>query len=295
MQTYYTRTSKYLLAIFQKIESFAGMKLRSAKLQWVLTPYFFERAEPELRSAIPEGADIEENDPNIAFERTPEGISAIHLGIHRAVAKNLAAGSLSVSVAGDCMTSLPVMAAAQQFGIEPILVWLDAHGDFNTPETSPKGFLGGMPLAMMVGRGDMAFADICGLKPVREEDVFLVGARDLDRLEHPALEKSGVTQIDLEAMKGLQLQRPVHLHIDNDVVNPLDTPANNYVSEGGPRLGEVIEACVKFASQNTICAISFSGWNGSMDEDGATAQACACLLQETAYAAAAGTDFQDPL
>ena len=83
------------------------------------------------------------------------------------------------------------MAGLQAAGLSPVLVWLDGHGDFNIPETSPSGFLGGMPLAMMVGRGDPAFGRSVGLTPISEQDVWLVGARDIDPPEQETYRTPG--------------------------------------------------------------------------------------------------------
>src|SRR6266699_4095190 len=63
------------------------------------------------------------------------------------------------------------------------VVWLDAHGDFNTPTITISGYLGGMPLAMLTGRAPELFCDALGLRPVADTDVVLADARDLDPAE----------------------------------------------------------------------------------------------------------------
>jgi arginase family enzyme len=60
-----------------------------------------------------------------------------------------------VVLSGDCVASLAVIAGLQQRGIRPGLVWFDAHGDFHTEATTSSGYLGGLPLAKAVGRGDL--------------------------------------------------------------------------------------------------------------------------------------------
>ena len=186
--------------------------------------------------------------------------------------------AMPVSIAGDCCASLPVMAGLQKSGIDPVLVWLDGHADFNTIETSPSGFLGGMPLAMMVGRSDQTIPAKLGLTPVQESDIWLIDARDLDPPEEKALQKSAINHTSLDKLGNLIFDRPVHLHIDNDIVDASEVPANNYPVTGGPGLVQTIQKCVRFASQNTVCAISFSGWNGRLDQDGKTGKTCAALL-----------------
>src|SRR3979490_501693 len=66
---------------------------------------------------------------------------------------------------GDCTASLGVVAGLQARGVDPAVIWLDAHGDFNTWETTPSGFLGGMPLAMLAGLGEQTIVEAVGLRP----------------------------------------------------------------------------------------------------------------------------------
>jgi arginase len=83
-----------------------------------------------------------------------------------------------VSIAGDCCTSLGVAAGLLAAGIDPTLIWFDAHGDFNTWETTPSGFLGGMPLAMLAGRGEQTIVHGVGLKNLEESNIYLADARE---------------------------------------------------------------------------------------------------------------------
>ena len=92
----------------------------------------------------------------------------------------LEAGERPVVIGADCQTPIAVVAGLSRAGVSPRVLWLDAHGDFNTPTTSPSGFLGGMPLAMLVGRGDRRLLEAAGLAPLSERDVVLFDARDLD-------------------------------------------------------------------------------------------------------------------
>jgi arginase len=255
------------------------------KNNWLVSPYFFEQRDMALRAAVPDGVDHVLNDVGILHDRNPATLTRVHQPIADFAYDTIKAGARPLSVAGDCMASLPVMAGAQLAGLAPVLVWLDAHGDFNTSETSPSGFLGGMPLAMMVGRGEFAIGRAVGLAPVPERDVWLVDGRDLDPLEGAALAKSAVNRCTMRDFAALRFQRPVHLHIDNDVVDADEVPANNYPVADGPSLAETIRACTEFAARNSLCALSLSGWNGALDKDGKTAAACRDLLRAVAMAA----------
>lgn len=252
----------------------------------MVTPYFFDAQDPALTAAVPPGLDYRLNDPGAVADRSPPSLSRTHRPIAKFVQGCVRDALLPVSIAGDCAASLPVMAGLQGAGLDPVLVWLDAHGDFNTIETSPSGFLGGMPLAMMVGRGDLSLPAQVGQVPLREDRVWLLGARDLDPLEEVALNASQVTQRDWNALNDLVFDAPVHLHVDNDVVDASDVPANNYPVAGGPGLQQIIDGCVAFASRNRLCAISMSGWNGALDRNGKTARACSGLLAAVVAAAA---------
>jgi len=245
---------------------------------WLVTPYFFDEHDPGLKDAVPPGVAYLENDPGGINGRSANSLARVHKPIAQFVEKTVRRNDLPISIAGDCGASLPVMAGLQKAGLDPVLVWLDAHGDFNTPQTSPSGFLGGMPLAMMVGRGDLSIPKKTGQTPVREDFVWLIDARDLDPLEEMALASSQVNRVKLDALSALIFERPVHLHIDNDIIDAEDVPANNYPVAGGPSLAYTIEKCVAFASQNHLCAISLSGWNGQRDTDGKTSRACTELL-----------------
>ncbi len=249
------------------------------KLRWLVTPYFFDSYDGALTGAVPAGTPHRLNDPGRHADRSCQNLAPAHSAIAAFSESAAKAGEIPVSIAGDCAASLPVMAGLQAAGLSPTLVWLDAHGDFNNPQTSPSGFLGGMPLAMMVGRGDLELARSSGARPLPEKDVWLIGAREFDPLERKALDSSEINRGQITELRaGLNPGRPGHLHIDNDVIDAADVPANNYPVPGGPRLETVIEACVTFAGQNDIRALSFSGWNGALDRDGKTRAACAELL-----------------
>jgi arginase len=112
----------------------------------------------------------------------------LHAGVAAAVAASRDAGELPVVLAGGCNATVGVLAglgtAARRVGV----LWLDGHGDFNTPDEDPTGFLDGQGLAMVVGRcWRAATARLPGFAPVPEEDVILLGARDLTDEQGPCL------------------------------------------------------------------------------------------------------------
>src|SRR5215217_3258315 len=111
-----------------------------------------------------------------------------------AVAAARARGAFPLTLAGNCISSVGTVAG---LGAGPTgVLWFDAHGDFNTPETTIGGFLDGMALATVVGRCWTSLAaGVPGFVPVAEENVVLVGARDLDPAEAALLAASGVVHL----------------------------------------------------------------------------------------------------
>ena len=121
--------------------------------------------------------------------------STVHKALANKVEAALKAGKRPISIAGDCCATIPVMAGLQRAGITPTLLWLDSHGDFNTWETTPSGFLGGMPLAMIAGLGELRMNQAVGLEPLPVSNIILADGRDLDPGEQILVSESGINHI----------------------------------------------------------------------------------------------------
>ncbi len=168
--------------------------------------------------------------------------------IYRAGVEALDAGELPIFLGGDHSIALGTVGAATHHGRVGLL-WIDAHGDFNTPQTSPSGNLHGMPLAALTGRGAAAMVDIGrpGAK-LDAADVVLIGVRDLDPPERELLRGSGariftISEIDEEGigavareaaryLAGRGLAR-IHVSLDMDVVDPRFAPGVGTPVYGG--------------------------------------------------------------
>jgi arginase len=117
-------------------------------------------------------------------------------------------GELPLLTASDCTICIATLPTAARRIPGLRVLWLDAHGDFNTPETTPSGFLGGMCLAAACGRWDAGWPDT--LDPAA---VSFVGVRDLDPGERVEVEEAGVGN-------GVPGDGPVFVHLDLDVLDP---------------------------------------------------------------------------
>lgn len=187
-----------------------------------------------------------------------DSATAVCVAVADAVATR-ASDETPLVVLGDCLTALGVLAGLQRRGCHPRLVWVDAHGDFNTPQTSESGYVGGMPLAMSVGRGDLALPALLGLEPLAETDVALVGARDLDDAESRALRSSAVTLAALADLPRVMLgPRPVYLHVDIDILDPAEVPAFQFPAPGGTPPGVLIDTLAEATQAANLVAVSIA-------------------------------------
>lgn len=238
----------------------------------LVTPYFLDQPLPGLAPAGDDGARI--NRPHLPGGATMARMSAIHAPLRDFVAQTASAGDRPLSLAGDCCTAIAVLAGLQRAGIDPALIWFDAHGDFNTFETSPGGFLGGMPLAMLAGRGDQTLMRAMAATPMAETRIVLTDARDLDAGEAKALAASRVTHLpDIAQLMDFRLpDGPVYIHFDTDIITASEMPAQNYPVAGGPGSALVRQVFRHLAENCPIVAISVSSWNPALDTGGASAK-----------------------
>jgi arginase len=190
------------------------------------------------------------------------------------LADRVAAADRVVVFAGDCLAPIGVLAGLQRRSIEATLIWFDAHGDFHTWDTTHSGFLGGMPLAMIVGRGEQTIVEGAGLTPLAENRVLLVDGRDLDPGEDEAVAASHLTVTSVtDLAHTLPPEGPLYVHVDVDVVDPADMPAVNYPAPAGPSLTEVRAALLHLAVTGRVVAFSVSAWNPDLPGADQAAQA----------------------
>lgn len=201
--------------------------------------------------------------PDLTGGSQQERMGALNDELADAVA---ATDRLPVVYAGDCVIILGVTAGLQRKGIDPVVVFYDAHGDFNTWETTSSGFIGGMPLAMLTGRGEQTIVDACGLRIVPDDDAVLVGARDLDPGERILLDASELRIAAVESvMAAVPSERDLYVHIDVDVVDPRDVPAVNYPAPGGPSAAIVAASVAQLAATGRVVAFTVSSWNPALE------------------------------
>lgn len=241
------------------------------KLLIIGAPYYLGKTEGAGKSAnvlkesgIAEEIGAEWVDLQPSFASFDNPVNAVN----KALAETIAAqddDTVSLVMVGDCTACLGVMKGLEADA--PDVLWFDAHGDFNTPETSPSQFLGGMPLAAMVGRGNQDLMEAIDLQPVPERKVTITDARDLDPAEAQALEESALAHLtDIAYIRQIDWQnKPLYIHFDGDLIRLDDMPAVSYKAEGGPALGETIEGLRHALQVADVKAVLFSLWNNDLD------------------------------
>ena len=246
--------------------------------RYLLTPYFIDTPVPGLKRLAGKDWDVLEQD--LIDGSRQERLANLYPELTRRVRQTVEAGERPVSVAGDCVTSIAVLAGLQQAGLDPLLIWFDAHGDFNTWETSPSGFLGGMPLAMLVGRGEQTICDAVGLNSLPENQIILTDARDLDPGEREAVAGTDLVHLYSAAslVSFIPTNRPIWVHFDTDILNPDFAPAMNYVAPGGPDPNSLAAVFKHLHQTGKVAAVSVSSWNPEMDSDGRTEKTCMALV-----------------
>ncbi|MDI6824226.1 MAG: arginase family protein [Bacillota bacterium] len=204
-------------------------------------------------------------DPRLALPEVAGKVAA-------EVADALGRGDLPL-VLGDCSSAVGAVAAlAAALAGDVVLIWLDAHGDLNTPETSLSGYLGGMPLAVITGRGPEWWARgvEAGL-PLPDRCVALVGTRDLDPAEVTAVATGGIRIFPASLLRdpaaragALQEIRDrisqasgVFFHLDVDVFDPALVPAVAFPVARGLTFADVFDlACCCRGSSTTVLSVA---------------------------------------
>ena len=209
-----------------------------------------------------------------------ERMGEIYFALSEKIKQSVENGYIPISLAGDCVSSIGVLAGLQKAGKEPNrIIWLDAHGDFHTWDTSQTKYIGGMPLAMLVGHGDQRIVDIVGMSPYPEDKIILSDARDLDSGEKEAVKNSKMIICEAKnILKNLSKKESVYLHWDTDFVSAeKEMPALKYHVKSGLTYPETSDLFKSLKNAN-IVAISISAWHEEKDLDNKTAEVCLSLL-----------------
>jgi arginase len=216
----------------------------------------------------------------------------------RTVREALERGQMPLVLGGDHSIAIGSVAGSASYfsaqGDHLGLIWFDAHGDANTPATTPSGNIHGMSLAIALGLGDPELVQLGGPHPkVQARNTVLIGVRDLDPGERETLKQSGVTvytmrDLDERGMRdvvdeAIRLASDgtagVHLSFDLDVVDPEDAPGTGTPVWGGITYREAHLAMEMLADRAQIVAIDLVEVNPVLDTQNMTGLLAAELAQ----------------
>ena len=210
--------------------------------------------------------------------------------IAKSVEKSLTEGFLPLVLGGDHSIAAGVAAGVaghyrkqqKQIGY----LWLDAHGDMNTPDSSPSGNIHGMPLAAIMGYGADELVMLGGFKPKAEPgNIVIVGARDLDAQERKIVKKSGIhvftmRDIDERGMREVMADAlkyamddtdGIAVSLDMDFVDPADAPGVGTPVRGGVTYREAHLAMEMIADSEAMASLEVVEINPILDEHNRTA------------------------
>ena len=218
------------------------------------------------------------------IEPTAEVATAfeLHALVSDQVRHTIAEGGFPLVLSGNCNTAaIGAIAGAGPEGLG--IVWFDAHGEFNTPETTTTGFIDGMGLAIAVGRCWKAMAKgVPGFAPVPEENVVMAWVRELDGAEQERLDASEVAVVGASLIEKQSLQAlgvalddlsarvgRVYVHVDLDVLDAEKVgKANEFAAEGGPNDEELQAALGMVWERFEVAAAGMASYNPAFDANG---------------------------
>jgi arginase len=236
--------------------------------------------------------DADRDDEHVAVNIGRLGASTAGL-----VANARRDGICSLVLAGDDTASIGVVSGLQQAdgaGTAIGVVWLDAHGDFNTPETSFSGILAGMPVAILAGLAGPLWRGAAGLAaPIPTDRILIAGVRELDQQEETLLRSTDAAVIDADHVKqGVQFQRAIDrlanrcellfLLIDLDVLDPHLIPSATTPSEGGLSIEETAAAIAKVLATEKVASVCVTSLNPGGGQRGERSVESTLALMEQA-------------
>jgi arginase len=216
--------------------------------------------------------------------------------LERSARASLNAGNVPVFLGGDHSLSMGTVSGAAQFAADAkktlFVLWMDAHADYNTPQTSPSGNMHGMSVAYFTGK--LGFDGILPNERaiIEPKNVFILGVRSIDREERRALAEAGVNVYDMRALdehgiSGLlrsilntvkDANGMLHASLDADFIDPSIAPGVGTAVSGGATYREAHLAMEMLADSGLVTSLDVVELNPFLDERGRTAVLLAELI-----------------
>ena len=236
-------------------------------------------------------SDKFKNEKNIKYF---ESIYDLNLKLSKAVDESISSSNFTLIIGGDHSIGLGSITGASKHSQNLGVVWIDAHGDFNTSATSPSKNFHGMPLACLCGHGDSRLVNLYyeGVK-IKEENVFHIGGRDIDEGEQKLLDNSKVNLYDKKVIDKIGLEDVVddilkkckeqdidglHISLDIDFMDKFIVEGTGTRVEGGYTVENTKYILRRLMNTGIVKTMDFVEFNPRLDVNDNTLEICKDLL-----------------
>ena len=244
----------------------------------------------EVKSVMED--DKFKNEKNIKYF---ESIYDLNLKLSKAVDESISSGNFTLIIGGDHSIGLGSITGASKHSQNLGVVWIDAHGDFNTSATSPSKNFHGMPLACLCGHGDSRLVNLYyeGVK-IKEENVFHIGGRDIDDGEYNLLEQSNINLYDKKVIDKIGLEKVVndiiqkcgdqnidgiHISLDIDFMDKFIVEGTGTRVAGGYKVEDTKYILKRLIYTGIVKSMDFVEFNPRLDVNNNTLDICKDILE----------------
>jgi arginase len=225
----------------------------------IVLPFHQDERLSDFSIRLPAGTESLTVDPALPAADQWTRLAALYDALAEQVADSARTGLLTRVLTGDCLAALGTLVGLQRAGLDPALVWFDAHGDVHTVESSTSGYLGGMPLRMALGGDPARLGGPLGLRALPEDRAVLVDARDLDPAEAAYLAQSEVRQLRVEDVSAQDLPSgPLLVHVDLDVIDAGELSGLRFPVPGGPSADQVFGSIASVLADREVVALNIA-------------------------------------
>lgn len=233
----------------------------------IFVPYHQDERLPNDSIPLPVG-DVVTVDVALPDGDVWQRLTALCEAVAATVASQTGPNGVTTVISGDCLVALGSITGIQRVGVDPSVVWFDAHGDVHTLQTSTSGYLGGMALRLAMGEHPERLAQQLGLRAVSEERAVLVDARDLDPAEVDFLATSELKRYPVEDLNADVLpDGPIILHIDVDIVDVDELPGVRFPAPDGPSKSAVLAAAGRVLDTGRVVTLDIAcPWNAAENQ-----------------------------
>jgi arginase len=236
--------------------------------------------------AVPQPESEPPNEPVPVKARYLHSIAGVCQDVYDHALTCLQQDEAPIFLGGDHSISIGTVSAMAAYGGDVGVVWVDAHADFNTPETTPSGNVHGMALAALLGRGPTTLTDIGQAGPrLKASDVVLIGVRDLDPEERIALRDAGIHVVTMHeidemgmgaatrhALDHLNHLARLHVSLDMDALDPDEAPGVGTPVAGGLTYREAHLLMEILADSGKVASLDIVEVNTILDDRNRTAR-----------------------